>query len=131
MVETLSQVNSRSVLYMYTEGEADVAQPLGPLFQLQFEGDQLTTEHARNSKRAVCNGSQVCGRLEALIPHDEVFHCSMNFVKLVYTTLYHTDSNSDVGTVYDSRNKLDRRAASRLEVIQNVTGLATGRYLMS
>ena len=36
----------------------------------------------------------------------------MNFVNLIYTKFYHTDSSTDVGTMYHLRNKLDRRDVS-------------------
>lgn len=112
MVEILCHVNSTYVPYKYTEDVDHGSQPLEPLVCLQFGGDQLTAERARNSKKSVINGHQAYQRLDALLPHAEDFHCSMNFVNLVYKKFYNTNSSSDVGTMYQLRNKLDRRDVS-------------------
>ena len=48
-------------------------------------------------------------RLQALLPHAEDFHCMMNFVNLIYAKFYKTNSSGDLGTMYNLRNKLDRR----------------------
>ena len=109
MVEILSHINNRYVPYQYKEDDDHAFQPSEPIMHLQFGGDQLTAERARNSKKAVINGQKSHERLEALLPHAEDFHCMMNFVDLIYSKFYHTNSSSDVGTMYQLRNKVDRR----------------------
>ena len=53
MVEILRFLNSQYVPYKYAEGENLEHQSSDPIIHLQFGGDQLTAERARNSKKAV------------------------------------------------------------------------------
>ena len=77
MVEIMSYLNKRYVPYQFEDGDNVISQPL---VRLQFGGDQLTAERARNSKRAVINDLVPYQRLQVLLPHAEDFHRMMNFV---------------------------------------------------
>ena len=56
------------------------------------------------------NGSTPFERLRGLNTHAEDFHCMMNFISLIFAKFCDTTSTNDVGTSYQLRNKVDRRA---------------------
>ena len=62
---------------------------------------------------AVINGAASYERLEEVFTHAQEFHCSMNFVNLIYTKFYDTQSTNDVGIFYYLGNRLDRRDIGR------------------
>ena len=56
------------------------------------------------------NGSTPFERLRGLNTHAEDFRCMINFISLIFAKFCDTTSTNDVGTSYQLRNKVDRRA---------------------
>ena len=56
-----------------------------PLVQMQVTGYLLTAERSRSDIRSLVDSSSANERLKGIIAHAEDFHCSMNFVDLIFT----------------------------------------------
>ncbi len=114
MVKILEHVNQTYVPYSSMwQDESGRHTYSQPFVRMQFGGDQLTVERIRSSQLAVINGATSYERLERVFTHAGHFHCSMNFVNLIFTKFYDTQSTKDVGTLYQLRNRLDRRDIGR------------------
>ena len=81
-----------------------------PAAYVQFSGDQLTAERSRNALKSLVDSSAAADRVEGIIPHAEDFHCSMNFLDLIFKKFYSNSSGySDPGTLLNIKALLGRR----------------------
>lgn len=76
-----------------------------------MSGDELTKQ---NSDKAIQDMENITlhGWQAGIITAVADFHCSMNFTDLIYKQFYNTFSNSETGTLFQLRNKINRRNVS-------------------
>ena len=82
----------------------------GPVVRLQLTGDLLTAERERAALRSLVDSSEATDRIEGILPHAEEFHCSMNFLDLIFSKFYKYNSgHNDSGTLLNLRTLLGRK----------------------
>ena len=82
----------------------------GPVVRLQLTGDLLTAERERAALRSLVDSSEATDRIEGILPHAEDFHCSMNFLDLIFSKFYKYNSgHNDSGTLLNLRTLLGRK----------------------
>lgn len=68
--------------------------------KVQIGGDQLTRERFSGAKRLRINGTDDAEQLKHLSPISfELFHLLMNFLSMIFSTLYSEDMSGDLCTM--------------------------------
>ena len=84
-----------------------------PVFNVQFTGDQLTAERSRSALASLADSSSSFDRVEGLVTHAEDFHCSMNFVDLIFKRYFQEGAGcNDPGTLKHLKALLGRKNVS-------------------
>ena len=110
MVEILSHINNRYVPYQYKEDNDHAFQRhQNPLCTCSLEVTNSLLNVLETQRKLSSMARSPISVWKHCCHMQKTSHCMMNFVDLIYSKFYHTNSSSDFGTMYQLRNRVDRR----------------------
>ena len=110
MISTIKYIHEKYVPYVASEKYGETI--LKPI-RVTIAGDQLTKQNSDKAIRAINNSNTKKNRQDGIITTVADFHCSMNFNDVIYKLFYNPSSSTDIGTMFQLRNKISRKDVNK------------------